>query len=84
MSYSVPPFNVREKRVLLEQKVLDFSTELFRNPKLGLGLAIILNILYLYLYFNSRSVTSILLYFSLAYFGLSILLSKILGLQRNK
>ena len=84
MNYSVPPFNEREERVLLEQKVLDFSTELFRNPKLGLSFAIILDILYLYLYFNSRSVTSILLYFSLAYFGLSILLSKILGLQRNK
>ena len=84
MEYSVPPFNEKEKRVLVEQKVLDFSTELFRNPKLGLGLALILNILYIYLYFSSRSVTSILLYFSLAYIALCIILSNLLGLKRNK
>ena len=84
MEYSVPPFNEREKRVLIEQTVLDFSTELFRNPKLGLGLASILNILYIYLYFSSRSVTSILLYFSLAYFVLCIILANLLGLKRNK
>ena len=84
MEYSVPPFNEREKRVLVEQKVLDFSTELFRNPKLGLGLASFLNILYIYLYFSSRSVTSILLYFSLVYFVLCIILAHLLGLKRNK
>lgn len=84
MKYSLPPFNEKEKRGALEQKILDFSTELFRNPKLGLGLSIILNILYIYSYFKSKGVISILFYLLFAYFGLCIILTRILRLKRNK
>lgn len=84
MKYNLPPFNEKEKRGTFEQKILDFSTELFRNPKLGLGLSITLNILYIYSYFKSKGVISILLYLLLAYFGLCLILTRILRLKRNK
>ena len=84
MKYSLHPFNEKEKREFFEQKILDFSTELFRNPKLGLSLAVALNLLYLYAYFKSRSVFSIILYLFLAYLVLSIVLSYLFGLNRDK
>lgn len=84
MKYSLHPFNEIEKREFFEQKILDFSTDLFRNPKLGLSLAISLNLLYIYAYFKSKSVLSIILYLFLAYLILSIVLSKLFGLNREK
>ena len=84
MKYSLPPFNEKEEREFFEEKILDFSKELFRNPKLGLGLSITLNILYIYSYFKSKGVFSILLYLLLAYFGLCLILTRILRLKRNK
>ena len=84
MKYSLPPFNEVEKREFFEQKILDFSTELFRNPKLGLSLALSLNLLYIYAYFKSKCVLSIILYLFLAYLILSIALSKLFSLNREK
>ena len=84
MKYSLHPFNEKEKREFFEQKILDFSTDLFRNPKLGLSLAVALNLLYIYAYFKSKSVISIMLYLFLAYLVLSIVLSKLFDLNRDK
>ena len=84
MKYSLHPFNEKEKREFFEQKILDFSTDLFRNPKLGLSLALALNLLYIYAYFKSKSVISIMLYLFLAYLVLSIVLTKLFDLNRDK
>jgi hypothetical protein len=84
MQYSFPPFNEEEKRGLLEQKILDFSKDLFRNPQFGLCFAILLNILNIYLYFHSRSIISLLFYLSFVYFVACILFSRLFGMQRNK
>ena len=84
MKYSLHPFNEKEKREFFEQKILDFSKDLFRNPKLGLSLALALNLLYIYAYFKSKSVISIMLYLFLAYLVLSIVLTKLFDLNRDK
>ena len=84
MKYSVPPFNEKPKRGFLEQKIFEFSEELFRTPILGITLLLTLNLLYLYSYFRSRSVISILFYLFLAYLIFSILITNLLGLKRNK
>ena len=84
MKYSIPPFNEKEHREYFEQKILDFSTILFRDPKLGLGLGTILNLLYLYSYFKKRSVIFIILYLFLSYLIISILLVKLFNLKRKK
>lgn len=84
MKYSVPPFNEKPKRGVFEQKIFDFSEELFSTPILGLLLLLSLNILYLYIYFKSRGIISLLLYFFFCYLIISILIVKLLGLNRNK
>ena len=38
MKYSVPPFNEKPKRGFLEQKIFEFSEELFRTPILDITL----------------------------------------------
>ena len=84
MKYLVPPFNEKPKRGFLEQKVFDFSEELFRTPIVGIALLFALNLVYLYSYFKSRSVISILFFFFFAYLIFSILITNLLGLKRNK
>ena len=84
MKYNLPPFNEKEKHGFFEQSILDFSTELFRNPVLGLSLGILLNILYFYSYCKSKSCISIIIYLFLVYLLISIILSKLANLRGNK
>ena len=84
MKYNLPSFNEKEERIFIEQKILCFSTELFRNPRLGLFLIVFINVLYLYAYFKSKSVISIILYLFLLYIVFSIVSSKLLNLQKNE
>ena len=84
MKYNLPPFDEKVERIFFEQKILDFSTKLFKTPKFGLFLIIILNLLYLYAYFKSISVISLILYLFLLYLVLSIVFAKLLGLQSDK
>ena len=50
MKYSLPPFNEKPKRCTLEQKIFDFSEELFKTPILGIALLLTINLVYLYTY----------------------------------
>ena len=84
MKYSLPPFNEKPQRSYIEQKIYDFSFGLFKNPIIGIALLLTLNLLYIYSCIKSRSIFSILLYLYLVYLVFSIVLSKVLGLQRNK
>lgn len=84
MNMSLPPFNEKEKRTYIEETILNFSSQLFRNPKLGLALSLILNILYLYSYFKKKSTLSMLSQFFLLYLISSIIISKLLNFKNNK
>lgn len=84
MKYSLPPFNEKPERGFFEQKLIDFSSELFKNPIVGISMLLILNLLYLYAYFKSKSIISILIYLFLAYLIISLILAKVLNLNRNK
>ena len=84
MNMSLPPFNEKEKRTYIEETILNFSSQLFRNPKLGLALSLILNILYLYSYFKKKSTLSMLFQFILLYLISSIIISKLLNFKNNK
>ena len=84
MKYNFPPFNEKEERNFVEQKIIGFSTELFRNTTFGLILIIVINLLYLYAFFKSISIISIILYLFLMYLILSIVFAKLLNLQKNE
>ena len=84
MKYNLPPFNEKVPRGFFEQIILDFSSDLFKNPILGLALGIIINILYIYSYFKSKSCFSIIIYLFLAYLIYSIFLAQLAKFKRNK
>ena len=84
MKISLPPFNEKPKLGFCEQKIFDFSQELFENPIIGISVSLIINLLYLYTYVKSRSLISLLFYLFLAYIILSMIVAKVLGLKRNK
>ena len=84
MKFSLPPFNEKPKRGFFEQKIFDFSEELFKSPILGISVLLIINLLYLYTYVKSRSLISLLFYLFFAYIILSMIVAKVLGLKRNK
>ena len=54
MKYNLPPFNEKVTRGYFEQSILDFSTNLFTIPILGLSLAIGINALLIYMYSQNK------------------------------
>ena len=84
MKYNLPPFNEKVPRGYFEQSILDFSEDLFKNPYIGFALGIMVNILYIYSYYKSKSCLSIIIYLFLAYLIISIIFSLITKLKRNK
>ena len=84
MKYSLPPFNEKPKKGFIEQQILNFSKEMFNYPIIGISFLLALNLLYIYSCLKSISIFSLLLYIFLYYLLISIILTKVLGLQRNK
>ena len=84
MKYSLPPFNEKPIRNALEQKIFNFSEEMFQSPILGIALLLTLNLVYLYTYIKSQSVISLLLYLFLTYLVVSLILAQLLNIKRNK
>lgn len=75
MKYSLPPFNEKEPRELFEEKIIDFSSKLFSNKIIGIFIILILNALYIFLYFKNKIALSIFLYLFLICISIPILLS---------
>ena len=84
MKYNLPPFNEKEKHGFFEQKILDFSNDLFKNKTFGIALALILNLVFIFLFFKAKSCLSIIICIFLVYLIFSIILFQLLNLQRNK
>ena len=84
MKYSLPPFNEKPKRGVIEQKIYNFSEDLFKTPILGIALLLAINLFYLYTYIKSQSVISLLLYLFLAYLIVSLSLAQLFNINRNK
>lgn len=84
MNYNLPPFNEKEKHGLLEQYILDFSEEQFKNPVFGLALCIILNVIFIFSFCKSKSCISIILYIFLVYLIFAIILFQLANFKRNK
>ena len=80
----LPPFNEREKRSFIEEKILDFSSNLFRNKIFGVGISLVLNIVCFYSYFKKKSSFSILCSLFLLYLILKIILFNVFKIQDAK
>ena len=84
MEYNLPPFNEIVKRGFFEQTLLDFSKNLFQNPKFGLSLGVILNYIFIYSFCKSKSCFSIIIYIFLVYLIFTIILFHLSNIKRNK
>ena len=84
MKYNLPPFNEKVPRNFFEQSLIDFSSDLFKNPYLGYTVAFLLNILYIYTYFKSKSCVSIIIYLFLVYLISSIIFSQLAQFKKNE
>ena len=84
MKFNLPPFNEKVTRGYFEQSILDFSSNLFTIPILGLSLGIGINALLIYMYSQNKSCLSLFFYFILVYLIFSIILAQIINLKRNK
>ena len=84
MNYNLPPFNEKEKHGFFEQNIFDFSDDLFKNKIFGSALGIILNLIFIYSFFKSKSCLSIVIYIFLVYMVFAIILFKLASLKRNK
>ena len=84
MKFSLPPFNEKPKKGIIEQQILNFSKGIFNSPIIGISFVLAINLFYIYSCLKSISIFSLLLYVFLYYLFISIILTKVLGLQRNK
>ena len=68
----------------LTQTFGKFSKELFRNPKLGIALAISVNLLFFISWKNSINLMTILAYFLLFFVITGIILNKLSPSEKNE
>ena len=84
MKYSLPPFNEREKRIFLEERILDFSSILFRIPVIGLIISVILNILVYKFYDKLEGKFFIVLCSLTCFYILSLIIEQLTSFQKNE
>ena len=84
MKYDRQIFDENDEREFFEQKIFNFSKNLFYYPKVGFVVVLAFDILYIYLMLNSRSVFSIIFYFFLVYLLISILLVQLFRKQKKE
>ena len=73
-----------KKDSYLTQTFGKFSKELFRNPKLGIALAISVNLLFFISWKNSINLITILAYFLLFFVITGIILNKLNPSEKNE
>ena len=84
MKYSLPPFNEREKRIFLEERILDFSSILFRIPVIGLIISVILNILLYKFYDKLEGKFFIVLCSLTCFYILNLIIEQLTSFQKNE
>ena len=79
MKYDIPPIAKSERSEILDAKILQISKELFEIPLFGIGIAGIINILIIYLWYKKITFFSILCFLILYYLIIQIIQTSILG-----
>jgi len=79
MKFDIPPIEKSKRSGLLDETVLKLSKGLFEIPLFGYGIAIIVNILFIYLWYKRTTFFSLCFFFFLYYIIIRIIQIKILG-----
>ena len=84
MKYSLPPFNQREKRMFLEERILDISSVLFYIPIMGLIISVVSNILLLLSYETLEDFFSPMIYLLTYLYILNLIIDQIISFHKNE
>ena len=79
MKVDIPPIAKSQRSGFIDEKILEFSKELFEIPLYGFGIATILNIFYLYYWYKRASLFSLIYFIFLFYIISKAIQAKILG-----
>ena len=76
MKTYIPLVEQRQRTDLLDEVLLDHSKELFKIPYFGYGIAVIINIIYLYHWYKRATLFSLFINIFLAYLIVKIVQDK--------
>ncbi len=79
MQYDIPPVERSQRAGFLDEKLLQISRELFENKLFGLGIAGIVNILFIYLCYKKVTFISICCFLFIYYLLVRAIQIKLLG-----
>ena len=84
MNNSLPYFKQREKRIFIEERILDFSSALFHIPVMGLVESVVLNILFCRFYDKLECKFPSVLFSLTCFFFISIIIEQLISFKTNK
>ena len=84
MKNSLPPFNQRDKRMFLEERILDISSVLFYIPIMGLIISVVSNILLLLSYETLEDFFSPIIYLLTYLYILNLIIDQIISFHKNE
>lgn len=73
-----------KKRIILEEKIIEFSKDLFKNPILAISFTIAINLFYLYIIIKKINLISMISYIFLFYLISIIFFTKFLGIDNKE
>ena len=79
MKYYIPPVAKSQRAGFLDEKLLQISKELFENKIFGLGIAGIVNILFIYLCYKKTTFISLCCFLFIYYLIIRAIQIKLLG-----
>ena len=83
MSENVPPIAQSKRANYLDEKVLEFSSELFQTPLFGYAITIISNLLYIYSWYNKNTLFALMTFIFLLYLIIKLVQIKLFGIKNN-
>ncbi len=84
MKYSLPPFNQREKRMFVEERILNIASVLFYIPIMGLIISVVSNILLLLSYETLEDFFSPIIYLLTYLYILNLIIDQIISFHKNE
>ena len=84
MRENVPPIAESKRANCLDEKILEFSSDLFKIPQFGYAISLILNLLYFYLWCKKTTIFSLIIRIFLFYLVIKLIQIRFFGYKINQ
>ena len=84
MRENVPPIAESKRANCLDEKILEFSSDLFKIPQFGYAISLVLNLLYIYLWYKKTTIFSLIIRVFLFYLILKLIQKQIFEVKINQ